>query len=125
MFTAEPPHGVVSFDVLLGPFGYAMLFYVVQVVLQQFLVAALCYSEQLHLHLERCLSVCQSLCDVLLDGTCRLYHLVDGAVAILWQEAVAERFCQLHQHVALSVEVQLGVDSRLSHHAGCAVLEAS
>ena len=51
-----------------------------------------------------------------------LYHLVNGAVAVFWQEALAECLGELHQHIALAVEVQLGIYRCFPHDARCAVI---
>lgn len=107
-----------------SPICQAVLFQVVVIVFEQFLVAAFGDAEQLNLHLERCLAVGESLGDVLFDGACGLYHLIDGAVAVSGQEPFAERLGELHQHIALAIEEEVGIDGFLAQHTGRTIIVA-
>ena len=108
----------------LSPVTETMLFEVVLIVLHQFLVAALCNAQQLDFHLKRCLPVRHAFGYVLFDGACGLHHLVNRAVAVLGQEALAERFGELNEDVAFLIEGKLGIDSAFAQHAGRSVVVA-
>ena len=85
---------------------------VVLIVGAEFLKASASHIQQLYLHLRACLSVLAALHDVLLAGACGLHHLVNGAVAVGREEAMAELHRQLIDCIALTVEVKLLPDDR-------------
>ena len=101
----------------LRPVIQPMLLQVVLVVFQQFLVTAFGDTHQFYLRLERGLSVGEAFGNVLFHGTGSLHHLVNGAVAVFGQETLTECLGELHQHIALAVEVQVGIYRCFPHDA--------
>lgn len=98
------------------PLAEAVLVQVVAIVLLELADAAARYVQQLQFHLGGCLAILRALDDVLLARTCSLYHLVDSAIAVLRQEALAEDERQLEQRVGLVVEAEVTPVRWLAQH---------
>ena len=50
-------------------------------------------------------------------GSNGLHHLVNGAVTVFGQETLAEGLGELHEHIALAIEVQRSIYRCLPHDA--------
>ena len=61
----------------------------------ELLVAASCYAQQLQFCLCRCLAVDTAFGYILFGTAGRLYHLINGTVAVAGQIALAEHLSQL------------------------------
>ena len=101
-----------------SPLRQPTVFQIVLIILQQFAVATLGNSEQLEFDGKGRLSVSEPLDDVLLHRPRSLHHLVDCTVAAFGKETLAEDLRQLHQHIALAIEMQIGVYRSFAEHAG-------
>lgn len=86
MLGAKLVQSIKSRVLAVMPLLQALGFEIVLIVLEQFLITATSYAKQLKLGLGRRLAVNATLNYVLLSAACRLYHLVDSAVAISWEE---------------------------------------
>ena len=59
---------------------------------------------------------------ILLYGTGCLHHLIDCAITIFGEEALAESLGELHKHITLPVKVQFSIDCCFPHNARSAVI---
>ena len=103
------------------PFGEAFAFKVVEIVFEEFFVASTGDAEEFQFDFRRGLSVAAAFGDVLLGAAGGLYHLVDGAVTVRWQIALAEMLRELVEDIAALIEAQLGINDGLAKGAGCSV----